>query len=87
MTPLELALTSPDKMDWYFDSTPASRIISDIVDFAKYNADRTVIATACLQGLIATNANNGMASAYGPTTEQADIAVDYADALIERLKK
>jgi hypothetical protein len=85
MTPLQLALTSEKEMDNYLENTTSKDIIKDILAYS--NADRTVIATACLQGLISSNNNAGGASTFLPLSEQAELSVKYSDELIKALNK
>jgi len=85
MTPLELALTSEEKMEAFLELSSIKDIIDSIKEY--HNADRTVIATSVLCGLVSGNDNHGLQCNYGPIEEQTQLAVKYADSLIAELKK
>lgn len=85
MTPLQKALTNETKMESYLLRTDTKEIISDIK--AYHNADRTVIATAAMQGLCALPNKGTFGSHEEGWAAIAKHSVDIADALMAELKK
>jgi len=85
MTPLELALTDVEEMNGYLEITTTEDIIKDILSY--HNADRTVIATAAMQGLCALPNKGTFGSHEEGWAAIAKHSVDIADALIAELKK
>ncbi len=83
MTPLQLALTSEIQMDLYLEEYGSEQIIKDILAYS--NADRTVIATAAMQGILSNSSDWN--------EDQINVdwvsrnSVKYADALIAELNK
>ena len=77
MTRLQLALTSNEEMDGYLEFNTSQEVRQDILAYS--NADRTVIATSLLQGLISQNYSN----AEGNIQE----ALRQTDMLITALNK
>lgn len=90
MTPLQLALTSNKNFIEYLEATRTENIIKDIKAYS--NADRTVIATAVLQGMLASGCYMGDNSQYLSDIKNEAIprckdAVAWTDALITELNK